>query len=181
MKFIYTLIIMSLFSFFSKAQSVEPNQSIYDIQLISISGEPIQLSSYKGKHILFVNVASKCGFTGQYDGLQDLFETYKDKLVVIGLPCNQFGEQEPGNAEEIQSFCRVNYGVDFPITEKLDVKGDRQHDIYKWLTSKTENGKMDTSVKWNFQKYLVDQDGRLVDVFYSITKPKSDKITTHLK
>ena len=114
---------MSLFNLFSKAQTVEPNQSIYDVKLTSISGDPIHLTDYKGKHILFVNVASQCGFTGQYDGLQDLSETYKDKLVVIGLPCNQFGEQEPGNAEEIQSFCRVNYGVDFPITEKLEVKG----------------------------------------------------------
>ena len=181
MKFFYTLVFMSLFNLFSSAQPVEPNQSIYNIQLTSISGDLINLSHYKGKHILFVNVASKCGFTGQYDGLQELYETYKDKLIVIGLPCNQFGEQEPGNSEEIQSFCRVNYGVDFPITEKLFVKGDQQHPLYTWLTQKSENGKMDSKVKWNFQKYLVDQKGRLVDVFYSITKPKSDKITKHLK
>lgn len=181
MKTFYTILLMSLFSFFSNAQTVEPNVPVYDINLTSIKGDQISLSDYKGKYILFVNVASKCGFTGQYDGLQNLYDTYKDNLVVIGLPCNQFGEQEPGNAEEIQSFCRVNYGVEFPISEKLDVKGENQHALYTWLTQKSENGKMDTKVKWNFQKYLIDPEGRLVDVFYSMTKPMSDKITKHLK
>lgn len=172
---------MSLFSLFSNAQTVEPNKPIYDISITSIKGKPLTLSDYKGKYILFVNVASQCGFTKQYDGLQNLYDTYKENLVVIGLPCNQFGEQEPGNAEEIQSFCRVNFGVNFPISEKLNVKGDDQHAIYSWLTQKSENGKMDTKVKWNFQKYLVDPEGKLIDVFYSITKPMSDKITKHLK
>ncbi len=172
---------MSLFSLFSNAQTVEPNKPVYDISITSIKGEPLTLSDYKGKYILFVNVASQCGFTKQYDGLQNLYDTYNENLVVIGLPCNQFGEQEPGNAEEIQSFCRVNFGVNFPISEKLYVKGDNQHAIYSWLTQKSENGKMDTKVKWNFQKYLVDPEGKLVDVFYSITKPMSDKITKHLK
>ena len=181
MKTFYTILLMSLFSFFSNAQTVEPNVPVYDINLTSIKGDQISLSDYKGKYILFVNVASKCGFTGQYDGLQNLYDMYKDNLVVIGLPCNQFGEQEPGNAEEIQSFCRVNYGVEFPISEKLDVKGENQHALYTWLTQKSENGKMDTKVKWNFQKYLIDPEGRLVDVFYSMTKPMSDKIIKHLK
>lgn len=181
MRTLLTILFMSLFNLFSNAQVVEPNTSIYNIELTSISGDPIKLSDYKGKKLLFVNVASKCGFTKQYDGLQELYETYKDKLVIIGLPCNQFGEQEPGNAEEIQSFCRLNYGVEFPITEKLEVKGDNQHAIYQWLTQKEKNGRMDTSVKWNFQKYLIDEEGRLIDVFYSITKPMSTKITQHLK
>lgn len=181
MRTLLTILFMSLFNLFSSAQVVEPNTSIYNIELTSISGDPIKLSDYKGKKLLFVNVASKCGFTKQYDGLQELYETYKDKLVIIGLPCNQFGEQEPGNAEEIQSFCRLNYGVEFPMTEKLEVKGDNQHAIYQWLTQKDKNGRMDTSVKWNFQKYLIDEEGRLIDVFYSMTKPMSTKITQHLK
>ena len=150
--------------------------SLYNISLTDISGAPLDLSQYKGKKILFVNVASKCGFTSQYDGLQELYKTYKDKLVVIGLPCNQFGGQEPGTAKEIESFCRANYGVDFPLTSKIEVKGASQHPIYKWLTSKSQNGVMDSTVRWNFQKYLVDENGQLIDYFYSTTKPMSSKI-----
>ena len=150
--------------------------SLYNISLTDISGSPLDLSQYKGKKILFVNVASKCGFTSQYDGLQELYKTYKDKLVVIGLPCNQFGGQEPGTAKEIESFCRANYGVDLPLSSKIDVKGASQHPIYKWLTSKTQNGVMDSTVRWNFQKYLVDENGQLIDYFYSTTKPMSSKI-----
>ena len=150
--------------------------SLYDIPLTDISGAPLDLSQYKGKKILFVNVASKCGFTSQYDGLQELYNTYKDKLVVIGLPCNQFGGQEPGTAKEIESFCKANYGVDFPLSSKIEVKGASQHPLYKWLTSKTQNGVMDSKVRWNFQKYLVDENGQLIDYFYSTTKPMSSKI-----
>ena len=151
-------------------------QSLYDIPLTDISGAPLDLSQFKGKKILFVNVASKCGFTSQYDGLQELYKTYKDKLVVIGLPCNQFGGQEPGTAKEIESFCRANYGVDFPLSSKIEVKGASQHPLYKWLTSKTQNGVMDSKVRWNFQKYLVDENGQLIDYFYATTKPMSSKI-----
>ena len=152
-------------------------ESIYDISLTDINGASIDLSQYRGKKILFVNVASECGFTSQYDGLQELYTTYKDKLVVIGLPCNQFGGQEPGTEVQIESFCRANYGVDFPLTAKIEVKGDNQHPLYQWLTNKTKNGKSSSSVKWNFQKYLVDEKGALVDYFYSITKPMNKKIT----
>ena len=151
-------------------------QSLYEIPLIDISGAPLDLSQYKGKKILFVNVASKCGFTSQYDALQELYKTYKDRLVVIGLPCNQFGGQEPGTAKEIVTFCKLNYGVDFPLTAKIEVKGDNQHPLYKWLTSKEQNGVMDSTVRWNFQKYLVDESGQLVDFFYSTTSPISSKI-----
>ena len=150
--------------------------SIYDYSINSLSGDTINLADFKGKKILFVNVASKCGFTSQYDGLQELYKTYKDKLVVIGLPCNQFGGQEPGTAKEIESFCRANYGVDFPLSSKIEVKGASQHPIYKWLTSKSQNGVMDSTVRWNFQKYLVDENGQLIDYFYSTTKPMSSKI-----
>ena len=165
--------------FFSKAQ--EPTQSIYNISINSIDNQPINLADYKGKKILFVNVASKCGFTPQYEDLEKLYETYKDKLVIIGVPCNQFNEQEPGTAEEIKSFCKVNYGVTFLLTEKVDVKGDHQHPLYKWLTEKELNGKTSSSVKWNFQKYLVDETGHLVDFWYSMTKPLSSKITKYLE
>ena len=150
---------------------------IYDIKIEGINGKMIDLNAYKGKKILFVNVASECGFTKQYDGLQELYTTYKDKLVVIGLPCNQFGGQEPGAAPEIESFCRLNFGVDFPLTTKVKVKGKGQHELYEWLTTKAKNGKKNSSVKWNFQKYLIDENGVFVDVFYSMTKPMSKKIT----
>lgn len=168
---------------FSKSKSTHPTQksSIYDINIKSLSGQPLTLSDYKGKYILFVNVASKCGFTPQYKGLQELYETYKDRLVVIGLPCNQFGKQEPGNAQDIESFCEVNYGVTFPITEKIDVKGSQQHPLYAWLTQKRLNGKKDSKVKWNFQKYLVDSNGEFIDYYFSMTSPTSSKITKHLK
>ncbi len=155
--------------------------NIYDIKINSLQGKPIDLSAYKNKFLLFVNVASKCGFTPQYKDLEELHKTYKDNLVVIGVPCNQFGSQEPGNANEIEEFCEVNYGVSFLITEKVDVKGTSQHPLFSWLTNKDYNGTKSSSVKWNFQKYLVDKDGKLIDYYFSITKPLSSKITKHLK
>lgn len=163
--------------------SVKQNalQSIYDIEINSLQGKPIQLSDFKGKKILFVNVASKCGFTPQYRELQQLHETYKNNLVVIGVPCNQFGKQEPGQSNEIQEFCEVNYGVSFLITEKISVKGLNQHPLYKWLTKKAINGRQNSVVKWNFQKYLVDKNGEFIDYFYSITKPMNSRITKYLK
>ena len=157
------------------------NNSIHAIKINSLQGKPIDLSQYKGKKILFVNVASKCGFTPQYRGLEELYNQYKDRLMIIGVPCNQFGKQEPGNPDEIQEFCKVNYGVSFLMTEKIDVKGPHQHDLYNWLTKKSVNGKKNSSVKWNFQKYLVDEEGQLIDYYYSITKPLSSKITKYLK
>ena len=161
------------FSCFSQVTS----SALYDIEIEGIDGEIIDLNAYKGKKILFVNVASECGFTNQYEGLQELYTTYKENLVVIGLPCNQFRGQEPGTAAEIQTFCCLNYGVDFPMSVKISVKGDAQHPLYQWLTKKEKNGKKNSSVKWNFQKYLIDEDGALMDVFYSMTKPMSKKIT----
>ncbi len=179
------MIIIGLLSFMNEDGSQMKEQgsrsnSIYDISINSLNGEKIDLREFKGKKILFVNTASKCGFTPQYADLQILHERYKDQLVVIGLPCNQFAKQEPGSAEQIQSFCEVNYGVDFLMTEKIDVKGENQHPLYQWLTKKELNGVRDSSVKWNFQKYLVDEQGSFIDVFYSTTKPLSGKITGHL-
>lgn len=154
--------------------------TLYDIKIDSLQGKPIQLSDYKDKYLFFVNVASKCGFTPQYKELEKLHQEYKDKLVVIGVPCNQFGSQEPGTSSEIEEFCQVNYGVSFLITEKLNVKGAAQHPLYQWLTSKDLNGKKNSSVKWNFQKYLVNPEGKLIDYYLSITKPLSNKITKHI-
>ena len=151
--------------------------SIYDIKINALDGSPIELNSFQGKYILFVNVASECGFTNQYEGLQKLYDTHKDDLMVIGVPCNQFGKQEPGNSEQIQSFCKKNYGVTFLMTEKINVKGKDKHPLYEWLTNKDFNGKSNTSVKWNFQKYVVGRNGEFVDYFYSMTKPMSSKIT----
>ncbi len=154
--------------------------SLYDIQINSLDGKSIDLLAFKGKKLLFVNVASECGFTKQYKDLQKLSDSYPTELVVIGSPCNQFGKQEPGNAQDIQTFCERNFGVTFLLTEKIDVKGSKQHPLYKWLTSKELNSKKKSSVKWNFQKYLVDDAGKLIDYYYSITPPLSSKITKHL-
>jgi len=154
-------------------------QSIYSIEIKTINGKSISLSEFEGKKILIVNVASECGFTKQYKALQALSDNYKEGLVVIGLPCNQFGKQEPGEASQIQEFCELNFGVTFLLTEKIDVNGSKQHPLYKWLTSKELNGKKSSSVKWNFQKYLVDEKGNLVDYYFSFTKPISSKITKY--
>ncbi|AUC16113.1 glutathione peroxidase [Tenacibaculum sp. SZ-18] len=165
---------------FSSVAKKKSQTSIYDISINDIGNDPISLSDFKNKKILFVNVASKCGFTKQYEELQKLSETYNDRLVVIGLPCNQFGSQEPGNEDEIQEFCSINFGVTFLLTEKIKVKGYKQHPLYTWLTSKKLNGVKDSKVKWNFQKYLIDEHGNLIDYFYSSTKPLSSKITSKL-
>lgn len=158
----------------------EGNVSIYNIAINKLDGTPISLSDFRGKKLLFVNVASECGFTKQYKDLQKLSDTYSEELVVIGSPCNQFGKQEPGDAEQIQMFCERNFGVTFLLTEKINVKGSKQHPLYAWLTSKDLNGKKNSSVKWNFQKYLVDGNGNLIDYYFSITNPMSSKITKHL-
>ncbi|MFB0937441.1 MAG: glutathione peroxidase [Urechidicola sp.] len=164
----------------SMASTEIKKELIYDIAINAIDGKPISLLEFKGKKILFVNVASKCGFTKQYKDLQTLSDTYKEELVVIGSPCNQFGNQEPGDASQIQEFCELNFGVTFLLTEKIDVKGSKQHPLYKWLTSKDQNGKKSSTVKWNFQKYLVDDKGGLIDYYFSITNPKSSKISKYL-
>jgi glutathione peroxidase len=163
------------------SMSVNNLDSIYDIKINNITGEPIKLSDFKDKYLLFVNVASKCGFTDQYKDLQELHEKYKDDLIIVGLPCNQFGNQEPGNEEEISQFCQINYGVTFLLTEKIEVKGNTQHPIYKWLTDKNLNGVKSSTVRWNFQKYLLDPSGNLIDYWYSTTNPLSKKIIQHIQ
>jgi glutathione peroxidase len=169
------------FLFFLGISSINPQHSnkmtLHDIKIKNIDGSHIDLSHYKGKYILFVNVASECGFTGQYEGLQRLYDTYKKDLMVIGVPCNQFGQQEPGSLSQIETFCKQNYGVTFLMTEKIDVKGKRQHPLYQWLTNKELNGVKSTTVRWNFQKYIVGRNGEFIDYFFSMTRPMSSKIT----
>ncbi|MDH5398358.1 MAG: glutathione peroxidase [Cyclobacteriaceae bacterium] len=176
MKTVITFILMASMAFSFNA----PNFHDFKIQALD-SDEIIELAGFKGKKILVVNVASKCGFTPQYKDLQALYEKYQDKLVIIGFPCNQFGSQEPGTETLIQEFCSANYGVTFPMTTKVDVKGDDQHPIYQWLTSKTKNGKDDYKVSWNFNKFLIDEEGNLIDYFPSKVKPFDEEIVSHLK
>jgi len=175
------LLVYVIYAYAKPKKQIENQPSIYDsaFAINDLNGNPIDLKKFKGKKILFVNVASECGFTPQYADLQKLHETYSDQVTVIGLPCNQFGKQEPGTPEEIHEFCSVNFGVTFLLTEKIEVKGDNQHPLYQWLTDEKKNGLKNSSVKWNFQKYLLDENGRLIDVYYSITKPLSDSITQH--
>lgn len=176
------LLVFAIYAYAKPKKQIENQPSIYDssFTINDLNGNPIDLKKFKGKKILFVNVASECGFTPQYADLQKLHETYQDQLTVIGLPCNQFGKQEPGTPEEIHEFCSVNFGVTFLLTEKIEVKGNNQHPLYQWLTDEKKNGLKNSSVKWNFQKYVLDENGRLIDVYYSITKPLSDSITQHL-
>ncbi len=135
------------------------------------------MDRFKGKKVIVVNTASECGFTGQYAPLQELYDTYKDKgLVVIGFPSNDFGGQEPGSEEEIATFCQKNYGVTFPMMAKVSIKGDDMHPVYFWLTNKEQNGVMDARVEWNFNKFLIDEEGRLVKHLPSKVEPLDDEI-----
>ena len=157
-------------------------QSFYDFKVKDIDGKDFDLSSLKGKKVLVVNTASKCGFTPQYKQLQSLFETYGgDKFTIIGFPANNFMSQEPGTNKEIAEFCEKNYGVTFKMMSKISVKGNDMHPLYKWLTTKSENGVMDSDVKWNFQKYLIDENGKLVNVYYSKTLPDDEQIVSWIK
>ena len=160
---------------------MQTSSTVYDFSLTGTDGKEINLNAFKGKKILFVNVASKCGYTPQYEGLQKLYEQNKENLVIIGLPCNQFMNQEPGTNEEIQTFCKKNYGVTFPITQKIYVKGDKIHPLYNWLTRKELNGVEDSKVKWNFQKYLIDEEGALIQVFGSKVKPLDEEVISAVK
>ena len=173
---IYLIIIM--FSFLNKPMS-ENSKTFYDFEINSINGEELNLSFFNGKTVLLVNVASKCGFTKQYDDLQKLYEDYREKgLVVIGVPSNQFGGQEPGTETEIKNFCETNFNITFPITSKYDVKGDKAHPIYLW--AKDTYGKSAVP-KWNFHKILINKEGKIVDTYASFTTPMSNKILKKLE
>lgn len=169
-------LLLSLALLFFGVSSFAQN-SLHDFTVKSIDGNEFKLSQLKGKKVLVVNTASKCGFTSQYEQLEELYKTYKDQdFIIIGFPANNFKSQEPGTNEEIKTFCQVNYGVTFPMMSKISVKGDDIHPLYIWLTTKEQNGVMDSHVKWNFQKYLIDEKGQLVKTLSSKTSPLDDEI-----
>ncbi|MBU3675597.1 MAG: glutathione peroxidase [Chitinophagaceae bacterium] len=171
-----------LFSFFGKPQALDAQtKSIYDFTVPGLDGGKIKFSDFKGKKILIVNTASKCGYTPQYEELEALYKQHKDKLVIIGFPANNFMFQEPGSNETIAEFCKKNYGVSFPMAAKISVKGKDMHPVYVWLTQKQYNGYSDNSVKWNFQKYLIDEKGNLIDVFEPGVKPLSTEIVSKIR
>ena len=155
--------------------------SIYSIKVTDINGKVTDLSQYKGKKILIVNTASNCGYTHQYKDLEKLHEEYSDKIAVLGFPCNQFGGQEPGTAEEIGAFCEKNYGVTFPLFEKSNVKGSEKSELYSWLTDKSKNGWNDQEPSWNFCKYVIDEQGKLLAFYPSKTEPFDERIISLLK
>lgn len=172
--FVFGLIILTTVAF--------GQQSFYDFKVKDIDGKDFDLSSLKGKKVLVVNTASKCGLTPQYQQLESLFKTYGgEKFTIIGFPANNFMQQEPGTNKEIAEFCQKNYGVTFKMMSKISVKGDDMAPLYQWLTSKNRNGVIDSEVKWNFQKYLIDENGKLVDVVDPKVKPDDEKIVGWIK
>jgi glutathione peroxidase len=155
------------------------DKNIYSYKVTTLEGKEFDLASLKGKKVMIVNTASKCGYTPQYADLEKLYEKYRnDNFVIIGFPANNFGAQEPGSNSEIAEFCKKNYGVTFPMMEKISVKGDDMHPLYKFLTQKELNGKEDSKVKWNFQKYLINEDGTLHTTLGSEVEPMDEKIIT---
>ncbi|WP_371486594.1 glutathione peroxidase [Cloacibacterium normanense] len=173
------IILMAFFGLFSS--QAQQAKSIHSFKVKALDGKTIDFSKFKGKKILIVNTASECGFTPQYEGLQKLYETYKDQLVIVGFPANNFGGQEPGSNEEIGAFCRKNYGVTFPMAAKVSVKGNDIAPIFKFLTDKKLNGVKSTTILWNFEKFLLNEKGELIDTFVSTTKPTSESITKYFK
>jgi len=154
--------------------------SIYEFKVEGLEGGSIDFSKFKGKKIMIVNTASKCGNTPQYAELEQLYEKYKDKLVIVGFPANNFGQQEPGSNEDIKEFCTKNYGVSFPMASKISVKGDDVAPIYKYLTEEAKKLGFEDPVKWNFTKFLLDENGKLITVIHNKTKPMSEEVLKYL-
>jgi glutathione peroxidase len=172
------LLLFIMFNFLNKSLA-NYEKKIYDFKIESISGGMLNFSDYKNKVILAVNVASKCGFTQQYEGLQKLWTKYKkDGLIIVAFPSNQFGGQEPGSSEEIKNFCETNFNIDFPITKKIDVKGDNADPIYKWAKENYGNSAIP---KWNFYKILIDKNGKISKSYNSMTKPLSKKLINDIE
>ena len=166
----------------SSAPAPMPTSSFFDLSATDITGQLVKMEQYKGKKVMVVNTASECGFTPQYAQLQELYSTYMDKnFVILGFPSNNFGGQEPGTEAEIASFCQKNYGVTFPMMAKVNTKGKEQHAIYHWLTNKSQNGVMDTEVKWNFHKYLIDEKGQLIMSLGSGVEPADERIVNWIE
>jgi len=178
MKWLFASIVVLTLSAFTMTMN---NSTIHQFKVKSIDGKTIDFSQFKGKKILVVNVASKCGYTRQYDGLQKLYQQYQQKLVIVGFPANNFGSQEPGSNDDIQGFCKKNFGVTFPLAAKSDVIGDNTNEVYQWLCNKSKNGVLDATIRWNFNKFLLDENGKLIAYFPSQTEPTSEEITKHLK
>ena len=175
MKTLSILLILSLAAMATAERNIDID-SVHEFELTNIDGENISLDRYEGNVLLIVNTASECGYTPQYEGLQSLYEQYKDKgLVIAGFPANNFGGQEPGTDEEIKQFCKKNYGVAFPMFSKISVKGNDIHPLFDYLTSQP-NPDFTGEIKWNFEKFLVDKDGKLIRRFRSPVKPESDEI-----
>lgn len=175
------IILASLFTIATTAFVFSQTQSIHQFKVKSIDGKIVDFAKFKGKKILVVNTASECGYTPQYEGLQKLYEAHQKDLVIVGFPCNQFGGQESGTEETIKEFCKARFGVTFPLTAKVDVKGENISPIYKWLCTKEENGVLDATIKWNFNKFLLDENGKMLAYFPSKTKPDSEEISNLLK
>jgi len=174
--FIITLFTLTMENL--QAQNNADNQTIYQFTVEDINGKPFALADLKGKKVMIVNTASKCGLTPQYKELEALYQQYKDSdFIIIGFPANNFLGQEPGSNEQIASFCSINYGVTFPMMSKISVKGKNMHPLYQFLTQKSKNGVEDSKVKWNFQKYLIGRDGKLEKVIDPKTLPSSDEVT----
>jgi len=155
-------------------------KSIYDFKIKGVDGKTIDFSKYKGKKILIVNTASKCGYTPQYDGLQKLYEEHKDKLVIIGFPSDNFAGQEFHNDDSISTFCKKNYGVTFPLTTRVDVKGENITPVYKYLCNKSENGVLDATISWNFNKFIIDENGKLLQHFDSKVTPDDPELLKYI-
>ena len=170
------LILFKFLAFFAPPKADAIPASIYDFKVPALTSGTIDFAKYKGKKILIVNTASECGNTPQYADLEAIYEKYKDKLVIVGFPANDFGAQEPGSNQEISAFCTKNYGISFPMAAKITVKGEAMAPIYQWLTNKKYNNLKDSEVRWNFQKYLIDEKGNLVAVFDPRTKPNNPDI-----
>jgi glutathione peroxidase len=157
-------------------------QNFHDFTVTNIDGDEFKLGSLKGKKVMVVNTASKCGLTPQYEDLEALYKQYGgEKFEIVGFPANNFMKQEPGTDEEIKEFCTRNYGVSFPMMSKISVKGEDIHPLYQWLTSKSKNGVLDSEVSWNFQKYLIDENGRFVKMISPRTKPNDKEIINWLE
>ena len=165
----------------TKTADQQMSKTIYDYKVESLDGQEINFANFKGKKILVVNTASECGFTPQYADLEKLSKEYENNLVIVGFPANNFGGQEPGSNTEIGAFCEKNFGVTFPMAAKVSVKGDDTAPIFKFLTEKDLNGVKNTAILWNFTKFLIDENGHLIDTFISTTKPTSESITKYLK
>ncbi len=167
---------------FAQKEDYMDKETIYQFKVEDLYGNEFDFSTLKGKKILVVNTASECGLTPQYEGLQELYDAYKsNNFVIVGFPANNFGGQEPGSDEEIAAFCKQNYGVTFPMMSKISVKGKDMHPVYQFLTEKSKNGKEDSEVEWNFQKYLIDESGHLVKVIAPRTLPNDPSITDWIK